>query len=121
MVLDLPEASYVEEAGTIVGETKGLDERTRTLIVKACSEVRRAVAPKKCFVRVEQAALIELIKGRDLSRHLKQCDAAVLFAVTLGSGVDALLRRTQLTDMAYAGIMDAAASVAAESVAEQAQ
>lgn len=121
MDLSLPEALSVEEAASILGASKGLNERTRTLIEKAFSEVRRAAAPKMCFVRVEQAALSELIQGRDLSRHLKQCDAAVLFAVTLGSGVDALLRRTQLTDMAYAVIMDAAASVAAESVAEQAQ
>ena len=80
MDLSLPEALSVEEAASILGASKGLDERTRALIEKAFSEVRRAAAPKMCFVRVEQAALSELIQGRDLSRHLKQCDAAVLEA-----------------------------------------
>ncbi|HJB40170.1 MAG TPA: methionine synthase [Candidatus Ruthenibacterium avium] len=121
MELSLPEHFSVEEAASILGASKGLDERTRALIEKAFAAVKSAAAPKMCYVYLDEAQLAPLVQGKDLARHLKDCDGAVLFAVTLGGAVDALLRRTQLTDMAYAVIMDAAASVVAESAAEQAQ
>lgn len=44
----------------------------------------------------------ELDCGTDLTRHLQGCDAVLLMAATLGSQVDSLLRRLELTDIAMA-------------------
>ena len=61
----------------------------------------------------EQAAASLSIK-----KHLEGCNRAVLMAVTLGVGVDQLLRKTQVTDMALAVILDTGASVLIEQLAD---
>lgn len=57
-------------------------------------------------------------QGEDIRRHLAGCGRVVLLAVTLGAGVDALLRRAQVRDMARAVLLDACASAAIENVAD---
>jgi len=48
-----------------------------------------------------------IIKSRDLARHLHGCSRAVLFAATLGTGADTLLRRYSALDMEKALIAQA--------------
>ncbi|MGN0984665.1 MAG: methionine synthase [Gemmiger sp.] len=57
--------------------------------------------------------------GSDLQRHLWGCDALLLMAATLGTGVDALLRRLELSDIALAAVADSMASVLLETVCDQ--
>ncbi|MFV0517837.1 MAG: hypothetical protein ACK5MV_10630 [Aminipila sp.] len=57
--------------------------------------------------------------GSDILLHLKGCKRCVLMAVTLGSGVDKLLRITQIKDMAKAVVMDACASSLTEDICDQ--
>ncbi len=61
------------------------------------------------------------LEGGDIRRHLSGCSAVILLAVTLGSGVDELLRRAAALDLAYSVLLDAAASVAAEQAAALAE
>lgn len=56
--------------------------------------------------------------GEDIAAHLAGCEQAVLFAATLGAGIDALLRRTQAADMALAVVLDACAGAAVENVCD---
>jgi len=56
--------------------------------------------------------------GRDLARHLEGCHEVVVMAATLGSEVDTLLRRMELTDIALAATADAMASVMLEQVCD---
>lgn len=56
--------------------------------------------------------------GRDLARHLEGCREVVVMAATLGSEVDTLLRRMELTDIALAATADAMASVMLEQVCD---
>lgn len=56
--------------------------------------------------------------GQDLSRHLEGCCEVVVMAATLGSEVDTLLRRMELTDIALAATADAMASVMLEQVCD---
>ena len=50
--------------------------------------------------------------GDDIRNLLRGCDQVILMAATLGMETEALLRRTQASDMARAVILDAAASAA---------
>lgn len=56
--------------------------------------------------------------GDDIRRLLADCDQVILFAATLGSEAEALLRRAQRRDMAEALILDAAGSAAIENVCD---
>ncbi len=87
----------------------------------AYRELRTAAEPRMVWLRLDIARARQLIRGRDLALHLQGCDACVLMAVTLGSGVDLLLRRAQVRDVAAAVMLDAVASAAAETAADQAE
>lgn len=56
--------------------------------------------------------------GNDVKNLLKDCRRVVLFAATLGTEVEALLRRTQVRDMAEAVVLDCCASSAIENVCD---
>lgn len=60
-------------------------------------------------------------KSLSVEKHLEGCHKATLMAVTLGTDVDQLLRRTQVTDMAMAVIIDSGASVLIEQIADDFQ
>lgn len=56
--------------------------------------------------------------GQDVRRLLQDCYSVILFGATLGAEVEALLRRTQVKNMADAVILDACASAAIENVCD---
>ena len=56
------------------------------------------------------------LPGKDIFKLLKNCGKAVLFAATLGSGVDALLRKLQVGNMPKALLTDAMAGAAIEQI-----
>ena len=60
-------------------------------------------------------------EGFCIQKHLEGCERAVALAVTLGAGVDQLIRTSQITSVAEAVILDAGASVLAEQMADQAE
>lgn len=60
-------------------------------------------------------------KGFSIEKHLEGCHSVAVMAVTLGTGVDRLIRKTQITDMALAVIIDTGASVMVEQAADELQ
>lgn len=54
------------------------------------------------------------LTGVSINKHLENCHSVAVMAVTLGAGVDMLLRRVQVTDMAMAVAIDTGASVLVE-------
>ena len=60
-----------------------------------------------------------LPEGESIRRHLFGCTQLVLMAATLGSEVDALLRRAQTQDVSNALLLDALANAAIESVCDE--
>lgn len=58
------------------------------------------------------------LPGQQIAALLKSCARCVLMAATLGGEIEGLLRRTQLTDLARAVILDACASAAIENVCD---
>lgn len=61
------------------------------------------------------------IGSEKLSKHLRNCDKAILFAATLGTGADLLLRRWSVADMSKAVIMQASAAAVIEAYCDACQ
>lgn len=76
-----------------------------------------AAVPRKIY-RIMQRAELRL-SGVSIERHLEGCEKVAVMAATLGIGVDNLIRRYQVKDMAMAVILDAGASVYIEQVCDE--
>ncbi|MDO4473476.1 MAG: vitamin B12 dependent-methionine synthase activation domain-containing protein [Eubacteriales bacterium] len=61
------------------------------------------------------------IISKNLSKNLKNCKQAVLIGATLGTAVDQLMRRYQITDMSKAVVMQAAAAAMLEEYLDECQ
>ena len=57
-------------------------------------------------------------EGISIEKHLEGCDQVAVMGATLGMGVDDLIRRTQVRDMAMAVILDCGASLMIEEVCD---
>lgn len=57
--------------------------------------------------------------GEDIKKHLKGCKNGYLFVATLGSSIDALIKKTQLISMHDAVLIDAVASSFLESYCDE--
>lgn len=83
---------------------------------QAARAVEQAATPRWVSARFALEAGTRLagaglsLSGECIREHLAGCDACMVLAVTLGSGVDALLRSAGPVDVALAVAMDAAAS-----------
>ena len=105
------------------------DERTLALIENAFAGLDTAAAPKSvCRIfdlemRADGCIVIGNmeIRRRSLSRNLKDCKKAVLFGATLGEGVDRLIRRESLADMAKAVVLQACAAALLEEYCDSEQ
>lgn len=78
-------------------------------------EIIKNAEPKYLYKEVPVNAL-ELSEGNDIKSHLQGCQKAIIMCATLGNGIDNLIRKTQLLDMAKAVVLDSFASVAIEQV-----
>ena len=58
------------------------------------------------------------LPGAAIKKHLAECNGMIIMAVTLGAGVDRLIRTAQIRDMAEAVLMDSGASILAEQCAD---
>jgi hypothetical protein len=58
-------------------------------------------------------------EGIAITKHLEGCHKVAIMGVTLGIGVDNLLRQTQVKDMAMAVILDCGASVLIEQMCDE--
>ena len=94
------------------------DGTTRALLQKAEELLRASAQPRAVWRELPLKALPLAESGQDLTRHLQGCEAMLLLAATLGSGVDSLLRRLELTDIALATAADAMAAVLLETVCD---
>lgn len=58
-------------------------------------------------------------EGISIKKHLEGCHKVAVMAVTLGIGVDNLIRKMQIKDMAAAVIMDRGASILVDSLCDK--
>lgn len=62
-----------------------------------------------------------LLKGRDISEHLKDCHKCILMCATLSAGADRMIKSCEVTGMEKAVIADCLASAAAEQICNTAE
>lgn len=111
---------YLGTGGKEPGELRGVAE-------ECCRELLAAARPRwtwrafGCGIGPEGVRLDcgFLLPGKDLAGHLSGCREAVLMAATLSPGVDALLRRTQLTDLSRSLVLESCATAAIEEVCDR--
>lgn len=97
---------------------KGSSDMRLTLELDEAEKMLMASARPKAVYKLMKSA--ELKAGGDsVRRHLEGCFEVVLMAVTLGIEVDNIIRKTQITDMAKAVILDTGASILIEQQADE--
>lgn len=94
------------------------DEKTLSMISEAFAALEHAAGEKYiCRIfdiepsdngKIKVAGME--IHSRSLERNLKGCEKVILFAATLGTGVDWLISRTSVSDMAKAVVLQACAA-----------
>lgn len=99
---------------------KGASDERLAFSLDEAERLLKASARPKAVYRLMQRADFHT-EGVSIEKHLKGCEQAVVMAVTLGMEVDRLIRRTQVTDMAMAVIIDTGASVLVEQLADEFQ
>ncbi len=99
-----------------------IDDRMLALISNSFQELEKAAGGRIVYrifdVSLEAKDCLSIgtlkIKSRNLWRNLKSCEKAYILGATLGVGVDSLLRRYSLTDMARVVILQACAAAMLE-------
>ena len=59
------------------------------------------------------------IQSKDLSKNLSNCESVIIFAITIGSGADVLIKKYSKINPALAAILQATGSMLVESYAEK--
>lgn len=106
-----------------------IDERTLQLVEDSFQELEQIVTAKFIY-RIFETTFPDTdvltigkmkIKSKNLSRNLKGCHQAAVFGATLGTGVDVLMKRYSLTDMAKAVVLQACAAAMLEEYCDEVQ
>lgn len=122
MELALPERFDTRQALRVFGHQHRRAGQRDAGSAAACGEdAARSSRPRAVAVRAARDDISPYLQGNDILRHLEGCGSCVLLACTLGAGVDAALRAAGASDMAYAVVLDALASVAVEQTADAAE
>lgn len=115
-------------AGELAARLKMPRDAELSILEKCISEVRRASSPKASCAEIEidicgdEVNLGGLtVQSRNLAKNLEGCGRGCIMAVTLGAGVDMLLRRKSVTSAAEHFVCDAVASAFAETAADMAE
>ena len=105
------------------------DEETAKRIDRCIAQIAAASQPRKAVKRMpivtcpdEEDTLLfggMRVKSRNLSHHLAGCTEIVVFAATVGIGVDRLIKRASISGMADAAILQAAGAAAVEAVCDR--
>lgn len=118
MHLDVPESEiwrYLGYRGAVP------DDAVRGLIASCLKQLEGETAPKRIYrvyplSKEENAVTVGdlRLESRHLRRHLEKSTRAALFAATLGSGADRLLRYWERVDMSRAAVLQASAAAMTE-------
>ncbi len=90
------------------------DEQTEKLLDRAEKELKTVVSPNFCWKVLPKADCGNILVGDDIKAHLTGCEKLIFFAATLGSAADRIIRAAEISNMAYAVVLDAYASAMIE-------
>jgi len=109
--MDIPEKNVLRYLGYGI---KPADERTVSIILQLCNELRQAIKPKsvhglwECSVGADNVIINSTnIASADLAEHLRSYNQAILLAATLGTEADIFIRRYAAANMEKAVIAEA--------------
>lgn len=99
-----------------------IDTKLEILIEEASQELKNSIKPKSvhqefsCRVTDETTVLLGPIKitSKNLAKNLKGCESAIIFAATIGSSADTLIKRYSITNLAKASVIQAAGAALIE-------
>lgn len=126
----LTELNYAEGARYLGYGTSSPDDKVKDIMRECGAQICAGAVPRFVYrtfdLKREPGGLY--LDGTDLNlpgtsirEHLEGCDRAVLLCATLSNGIDRLISRTQISDMAKAVVLDAMAGVAVEQVCDKAE
>lgn len=113
---DLPEICRYMGYGTSTPTEEEINS-----IAQASDLINTAAEPRYISLRlpIEAPALERLLRGEDIIKHLSGCDTVILLAATLGSGVDALIRKAGIKDITLQLMEDACATALIEKLCDR--
>lgn len=103
------------------------DDRTKELIRTVIEELIGVSRPR-CFYRAFPLTLLPedtvdfscfKVKSKNLSENLGDCDQVILFAATIGTGADLLIRRYSRLEMSRAVVLQAAGAAMIEAYCDE--
>ena len=106
-----------------------VDEKTLALIGECFSELDQTAGGRIIYriFDVSMGSDGELtigkmeVKSKNLAKNLKGCDEAIVLGATLGVGVDMLMKRYALTDMAKVAVLQACSAAMLEEYLDERQ
>lgn len=111
---------YMCHKGEVPAELEKILEKSENLIKLNIfpKYVYRTVSVKINENITEFSDFPTVVESFDLAHHLKNCDRAVIMAVTLTSEADRLISRSEISDMTMAYTLDAMCSSAIETACD---
>ncbi|MDO4545401.1 MAG: vitamin B12 dependent-methionine synthase activation domain-containing protein [Bacillota bacterium] len=97
---------------------KGEADRQLLADMESAEGLLMEAAEPRGIYRIMERKDIRL-PGLSIERHLEGCRKVAVMGVTLGMEIDNLIRRTQITDMARAVLLDSGASLLAEQACDR--
>lgn len=88
------------------------DKMTSDIMDEVENELLKVCRPAYTFTEIPKDS--QALGGNDIKKVVAESEKVLLIAATLGIYVEKLLRKTQITDMAKAVVVDSMASVAIE-------
>lgn len=95
------------------------DERSVALVEECSKLVLDAAEPRLIYKEFNMTDVEVFLEGEDIKEHLADADRCVMMALTLGSQIDRLIRRYEITDMVKAMAIDACASSLVEDLCDR--
>ncbi len=100
----------VEATLSYLGVRGEADAETLRLVLDCLEELKKETTPKHVLRYFKPNEADGLLCGEDIRKHLSDAREIVCLAATLGIEADRLIKKYQVTDMARAATLDAAAA-----------
>jgi hypothetical protein len=103
-----------------------ISEETDALVDECIADLKKVIQPSSTFARfpiTRHDGILDIegmiIDSESLSRNLKDCDEVYLFAATAGIGIDRMIKRAELTNVAKAAIYQATGAEIVECICDE--
>ena len=89
---------------------KGEPDLLTASLLERAEKAFSVVSPAYCCNVLPKGECEMLLQGSDIKEHLEGCERVIIFAATLGTTAEKLIRTAEVFDMAYTVVLDAYAS-----------